>query len=68
MDNKLKEVRINWGLSISELARRSNLSRVAITNIENGESNPTASTINAICKVLEKSPTEIFFTRDVIHE
>jgi DNA-binding XRE family transcriptional regulator len=59
--NKLKEVRINRGMSLSELARRSHLSRTTVTDIEMGRSNPTFKTIAAICKAINKSPNEIFF-------
>lgn len=66
--NKLKEVRLERGISISELARRTNLSRVTINNIEKGYSNPTQKTMLAICRELDKSMNEIFFTQYVNHE
>ncbi|WP_144704945.1 helix-turn-helix transcriptional regulator [Fictibacillus phosphorivorans] len=59
--NYLKEVRTERGISISELARRSRLSRVTVSDIEKGYSNPTLKTIAALCKVLNKEPSEIFF-------
>ena len=59
--NRLKEVRTERGMSISELARRSKLSRVTVADIENGFRNPTVKTIAAICRVLNKEPNEIFF-------
>jgi len=62
MDNRLKEIRIQRGMTISELARRSELSRITISNIENKKSNPTQSTIVAISSALGKNPTEIFFS------
>ncbi|WP_342042832.1 helix-turn-helix transcriptional regulator [Bacillus sp. OTU2372] len=66
--NKLKEVRTNQGMSISELARRTNLNRITISNIENGYSNPTVKTVSIICKVLSKNPNDIFFNNNVNHE
>lgn len=66
--NKLKESRIERGISISELARRADLHRITVSNIENGYSDPSISTVSAICKVLEKSPSEIFFETFVNHE
>lgn len=66
--NTLKGIRKNRGMPITELARRSGLSRITISNIEEQKTNPTQKTIAAICKVLEKQPSEIFFTNSVNHE
>ena len=66
--NKLKEVRTRRGMSISELARRSKVSRMTIHEIESGDSNPTAKTIESICKALDENPNNIFFTHFVNHE
>ncbi len=60
MDNKIKEIRTERGMSVSELARRTGLSRTAIFNIENGKSNPLATSIQAISVVLDKEPNDIF--------
>jgi len=68
VNNNLKETRLKRGMSISELARRTGLSRVAITNIENGRSNPLETTIHSISVALEKEPHEIFFKQSVIQE
>ncbi|HDX9541495.1 MULTISPECIES: helix-turn-helix transcriptional regulator [Bacillus] len=68
MNNKVKEVRLSLGMSLTELARRANLSRVAVTNIENGNGNPTVKSIILICKALKQNPAEIFFTDFVIRE
>ncbi|MFC4714059.1 helix-turn-helix transcriptional regulator [Planococcus dechangensis] len=66
--NNLKDIRIEIGMSIAELSRRSKVSRMTISKIENGESNPTIKTIVALSKVLKKSPNEIFFNVSVNHE
>jgi len=62
MNNNLKEMRTEQGMSVSELARRTNLSRTAIINIENGESNPLATTMYSISVALDKKVSEIFLT------
>lgn len=62
MNNKIKEIRIERGMSVSELARRTGLSRTAVFNIENGQSNPLATSIFAISAALGKNPNDIFFT------
>lgn len=66
--NKLKEVRKKTGMSVTELSRRSNVSRVTITKIENGDSNPTVNTIEAVSRGLNKLPSEIFFNNGVNQE
>ena len=68
VNNNLKEIRKERGMSISELARRSKMSRVAITNIENGKSNPLASSMYFISAALDKDVSEIFFDPSVNHE
>lgn len=65
MYNKLKEIRTERGMSVTELARRTNLSRLTITNIEKGLSNPTVTTVLSISNVLNKNPHDIFFTQNV---
>ena len=55
-------------MSVSELARRTGLSRVAITNIENGKSNPLASSMYSISLALNKKVSDIFFNPGVIQE
>lgn len=68
MSNRVKEIRTKRGMSVSELARRTGLSRTAIYTIENGESNPFASTIYKISKALDGNPNAIFFSLNVIRE
>ncbi|WP_347724001.1 helix-turn-helix transcriptional regulator [Lysinibacillus capsici] len=68
INNILKYIREERGMSKSELSRRSGISRITITKIEANITNPKATTISSICKVLNKNPSEIFFTQDVNHE
>lgn len=67
-NNKLKKIRTERGMSISELARRTNLNRITISNIENGYSNPTVTTVSVICKALAMDPNEVFFASGVNHD
>lgn len=67
-NNNLKVVRKERGISITELARRSNLSRITVSNVEKGYTNPTVSTVSAICNALDKNPNDIFFDVVVNHE
>jgi len=68
INNILKYVREERGMSKSELSRRSGISRITITKIEANNTNPKATTISSICKVLNKNPSEVFFTQGVNHE
>lgn len=68
VSNKVKEVRVRRGMSISELARRTNLSRVTIDKVENGKVVPNLGTAFLISEELEVSINDIFFKNDVNHE
>ena len=68
MYNKLREVRTDVGMSVSELARRANTSRQTITNIELHGQEPSGFLMLAIANALKKDPREIFFASDVIQD
>lgn len=67
MNNKLREVREEVGMSVSELARRANTSRQTITKIELHGQEPSGVLMLAISNALKKDPRDIFFTNSVIH-
>lgn len=61
MNNKVKEIRIEKGLSQEELANKSNISRYLISKIENGDDvNLTKNTMISISKALDKPVVEVF--------
>ena len=66
MNNKLQIVRKEQGMSITELSRRSGLSRNAIYDIESGRTNPLGTTMYELSRALNKRVSEIFFNEDVI--
>ncbi|MCK1994901.1 helix-turn-helix transcriptional regulator [Peribacillus muralis] len=68
VSNGLKKIRNKQGMSISELARRANVNRMTITNIENMKTTPNLDTVIAICKVFEMKVDDIFFESCVNHE
>jgi DNA-binding XRE family transcriptional regulator len=68
MNNKLREVRKDIGMSVSELARRANTSRQTITKIELHGQEPSGVLMLAIANALKIDPREIFFTTDVIQD
>lgn len=62
MNEHLKHMRINKGMTQTELAQRANLSRRTINYIENGKiKNPTKATMLSIAKALDVSVQSIFF-------
>lgn len=66
MANKLKEMRYKRMLTMSELARRSGVSRTIIWKIETKPDNNTSEkTMMALAKALEMPVTDIFFTESV---
>lgn len=62
MGNKLREYRIKKGLSQEELAQKSGVSRVTISNIETGfQVIIKSATMEKLAEALEMSPKTIFF-------
>lgn len=66
--NKLRVIRKEIGMPLSELARRANISRTSLTNIELHGSVPKGDVMLAISEALKKDPREIFFTNRAIRE
>lgn len=64
--NSVREIRETLGMSVSELARRSETTRQTITNIELHGQEPSITLGLKIARVLKRDPCEIFFTHDVI--
>jgi DNA-binding XRE family transcriptional regulator len=60
MTNKLREVRMEIGMPLSELARRAKTSRQTITNIELNGQVPNGILMISICEVIKREPKEIF--------
>lgn len=59
--NRLKEIRIERGLSQEELAEKSGISRATISKIENNEeASISTKTIAKLSEVLGAKPSEIF--------
>lgn len=46
-------------MTADELAQKANLTRVSISNIERGNSNPTMGTIKALADVFQLAPSEL---------
>lgn len=68
IDNKLREIRAEVGMSVAELARRSGASRQTITAIELHGQEPCGKHLLSISAALKKDPREIFFISFVSHE
>lgn len=61
--NNLKFIRKEKRFTITELARRTKLSRVTITNIENQKVTPRVDTAFKIARELDVDVTKIFFEK-----
>ena len=57
---RVREVRMNLGLSQEELGFKSGLHRTYISDIERGVKNPTIVTIDTLAKALGMSISELF--------
>jgi len=56
----VKKKRIEKGLSMVELGYRCNMDKPNMSRIENGNTNPTLTTIVRICTALEINLSELF--------
>lgn len=62
MENQVKRVREQLGLTQEDLSKKSGISRSVLANIENNRAkNYTAKTMIAIADALNKRVDEIFF-------
>ena len=68
ISNMLKEIRKKRGITVSELARRTKLSRMTIANIENRKVIPNLDSAIAISRELDEQVSDIFFEINVNHE
>ena len=59
---KLKAARAEKDLSQADLAEKVGVSRQTISAIEKGDYNPTINLFIRICKVLERTLDELFWT------
>lgn len=68
LKNRLKEERINFGISQKELAQLVGVSRHTINSIENEQFYPTTKLSLIICEVLEKRVEDVFYLCEMIEK
>lgn len=69
MENRVMEIRMRRGMTISELARRAKTSRQTIYSLEKQEiKNVSGPLMFRIADALEYDEREIFFAQPVTHE
>lgn len=61
LKNRLKEARVEAGLSQGELAETVGVSRNTISSIETGQFNPTAKLALILCIALNKKFEDLFY-------
>lgn len=59
LGGNLKRIRTKKGISQVDIARLLGVSRGFISNIENGKTNPTLSTIARLATAIKTSPDEL---------
>jgi transcriptional regulator with XRE-family HTH domain len=62
LGSRLKEIRLKTGLSLREIARQLAVSPSFVSQIENGKSQPSVSTLYAMAKLLSV-PVDVLFQR-----
>ncbi|UXR32410.1 helix-turn-helix transcriptional regulator [Staphylococcus simulans] len=60
MVNKIKKIRLSKGITITQLSKKTGLSRNAIYKLEDGNTNPSLETIKKISYGLDEMPSKIF--------
>ena len=66
LKNRIAEIRNAENITQEELAKKSNISRVALSSIENGTV-PNGDTMINIAKALNKKVEDIFYEINVNH-
>lgn len=61
LKNRLKEARVEKGLSQQQLAQLVGVSRNTISSIETGQFNPTAKLALILCIALDRKFEELFY-------
>ena len=61
LKNRLKDARIEMGMSQSQLAEAVGVSRNTISSIETGQFNPTAKLALILCIALDKKFEDLFY-------
>jgi len=64
INEKLKKIRKERGLSLRALAKKSGISKSTLNDIENGKSNPTTETLAKIAKALDIKISDFFRTEN----
>lgn len=59
LGNNLKEIRTRKNITQTELAKTLGVDKSFLSNIENGKTNPTLSTISSLAQALEVSTNEL---------
>lgn len=59
LGENLKEIRMSKNITQSELAEKLGADKSFVSNIENGKTNPTLSTITSLAKALGVSTNEL---------
>ena len=63
--NRLKEIRLEKGMTLQQLAEKANISAGYLCHLERGtRTNPSIDVMEKIAKALDKTIFEIFFSKE----
>ena len=63
--NKLKQIRLEKGITLQELSEKTKVSAGYLCHLENGtRTNPSIEVMEKIAKALDKTIFEIFFSKE----
>lgn len=65
---RIREIRIKKNMKQSELADKAGVSRMTITNIENGKHKGTFELVQPICNALEITPTYLILGKETSND
>ena len=63
INSNIKELRLKNGLTQEEFAEKIGISIQGVSNIERNRYQPTADTVNKICKTFKITPLELLMTK-----
>ena len=68
INTNIKELRVKNGLTQEEFAEKIGISIQGVSNIERNRYQPTAETIDKICKNFDITPVELLLVKHTNHE
>ena len=68
LSTNIKNLRLKYGLTQEEFAEKIGLTTNGVSNIERKRYQPTAETVDKICKAFDITPQELLITNSEVNE